>query len=195
MRVLIFITYGLFNTGCLFAQDSLLVNFNSGQIENYIRLTFTIHSGVTCQGTAVQRSQDNLHFETIGIMPGICGSSSSDETYMFDDSFPQKNQFNYYRINLGQLGNSHVIKVWYLYYGNEFAVVSDPLGGATIFFSNPNHQDLTFSVFTLQGEELQSIQTNGDAVSLSRMFFPNRIYFFQVRSAGTILFRGKVILR
>lgn len=184
----------LVNAGDLFAQDNLLVNFNGRQIDNYIRLTFTVHSGVTCSGTAVERSKDTIHFETIGIMPGVCGSSSSEETYMFDDSFPQKNQFNYYRINLGQLGNSYAIKLRYIDYGNEFAIVSYPSAGATIFFSNANHQNLTFSLFNLRGEQLQSIETNGDAISLSRTVFPDRIYFFQVRNEGTILFKGKLIL-
>jgi len=189
------IIFFLLNTGHLFAQDNLLVNFNGWQVDNYIHLTFTVHGGVTCLGTAVQRSTDTIHFETIGTIPGVCGSSNTDENYMFDDTFPEKNQFNYYRINFGQLGNSLAIKLKYVNYGNEFEVISYPSGEAMVFFSNASHENLTFSLFNLQGQELQHVETNGEAIYLSRTVLPSRIYFYQVRNAETILFKGKIFLQ
>ena len=185
----------LFNTTLAFAQSDLLAHFSGQQIENYIRLDFTVHGGVTCSGTEVQRSTDSVHFETIGMIPGVCGSSTSEVSYTFDDPAPVKNQFNYYRINFGQLGYSKAIKLWYVDYGNEFVVLSNPGGAVTIFFSNPNHQNLTFSLFNLQGQMLQSLQTNGDAISLSSSLFPGLIYFFQVRNELKALFSGKIIFQ
>ncbi|HYV95325.1 MAG TPA: T9SS type A sorting domain-containing protein [Chitinophagales bacterium] len=178
------------NTSVAFAQSDLLAHFSGRQIENYIHLDFTVHGGITCSGTEVQRSTDSIHFETIGTIPGVCGSSNFDVSYSFDDSLPVKNQFNYYRINFGQFGYSKVIKLWYVDYGNEFVVVSN-----TIFFSNPNHENLTLSIFNLQGQMIQSWQTYGDAVSLDWRVFPSRMYFFQVRNAQKILFSGKFVYR
>src|SRR5207253_8640606 len=104
----------------------------------------------------------------------------------FIDSLPVKSVYNYYRVKMGSLGYSQTLRIWVVDYGKEFSVVPDILG-ATIFFSNPNHQDLTFSLYNLQGEKLQTVQTNGDAITMSRYLFQSLIYFFQVRYEQGIL--------
>ncbi|MEO5674474.1 MAG: T9SS type A sorting domain-containing protein [Chitinophagales bacterium] len=178
------------------AQNDLLVNFSGQQIENYIHLSFTVHGGTTCTGTKVERSTDSIHYETVGMIPGICGSSFTDESYTFDDSLPVKNQFSYYRINFNQYGITHSIKVRFVDYGNSFVIAPNPSSGqSTVFFSNPGNQKITFSIFNLQGNLMQSTSTYSDAITVNGRLFPSGIYFLQAENNKTILFTGKIIFQ
>ena len=179
----------------LSAQSDLLVNFTGQQIENYLSLSFTVKRGITCTGAEVQRSLDDIQYETIITIEGVCGSDSSEQSYFVLDPTAAKNQYNYYRIHMGQLGFSQSIKLWFVDYGNAFAVISNPDGSATVYFSNPDHHNLMFSLFNLQGQILQTIQTNGDAINLSRELFPSLVYFFRVANEHQALFSGKIAVR
>lgn len=93
------------------AQLNSIYNFNATQIHNVVYMSFTIRLGNTCADTHIQRSNDSLSFHTIGTIPGICGSISSDESYSFVDSFPMYGTANYYRIYLGNQGYSYTVRV------------------------------------------------------------------------------------
>ncbi len=93
------------------AQVNSIVNFYATQINKIVYMSFTIKQGNTCADTQIQRSADSITFNTIGIIPGICGSITTDESYSFSDSLPLYGQINYYRIYLGNQGSSYVVKV------------------------------------------------------------------------------------
>jgi hypothetical protein len=178
------------------AQDGLLVNFSGQQIENYIHLDFTVRGGVSCSGTEIERSADDVHFETIGIIPGICGSSISDESYSFDDSVPQKNQLNYYRINFGQLGYSQSIRLQFVDYGNGFVLFNNPgAGTVSALFSNPDNKEITFSLIDLRGRILQSVTTRGDDMLIHSGLLLRGIYILQLKDEGTILHTSKIVFQ
>lgn len=185
----------ILKTQFVFGQEPLLVNFTGAQIENYIHLNFTVKAGISCLGTEVQRSPDGIQFETIGIIPGICGGTE-EQDYFFDDSLPLKNQLNYYRIDLKQYGKSNSINVKFIDYGDGFVIAPNPATEIiSVFFSNFNNQKITFTIFSLNGSALKSITTNSNAVSISRKNLPSGVYFFQIRNAVQILQTEKIILQ
>ncbi len=97
------------------AQTTPLVAFTAQQWGNHIVLSFTLRAGVQCWDVQIQRATDSLPFQTIGVIPGVCGSSSTEETYHFVDSMPVPNATNYYRIDLGWAGVSQVVAVYFVW--------------------------------------------------------------------------------
>ncbi len=95
------------------AQTTPLVAFTAQQWGNHVVLSFTLRAGMQCWDVQIQRATDGLPFQTIGIIPGVCGSSSSEETYRFVDSMPVPNATNYYRIDLGWAGLSQSVSVYF----------------------------------------------------------------------------------
>ncbi|MCY7410196.1 MAG: T9SS type A sorting domain-containing protein [Chitinophagales bacterium] len=185
----------ILKTQFVFGQENLLVNFTGQQIETYIHLNFTVIAGISCLGTEVQRSPDGIQFETIGIIPGICGGTE-EQDYFFDDSLPLKNQLNYYRIDLKQYGTSNSINLKFIDYGDGFVIAPNPATEIiSVFFSNFNNQKITFTIFSLNGITLQSITTNSSTVSLNRNQLPLGIYFFQIRNTEQILQTEKIVLQ
>ena len=177
------------------AQDQLLTSFNGQQIEDHIHLAFTVKGGVQCFGTEVQRGIDSIHFETIGVIPGICGNANFDVSYTFEDTLPVPNEFNYYRISFGQLGNSYTIKLKFTYYQDDFVIVPNPGNGSlTILFSNFNHQPHTFSLINLNGTILKEAGTTGNEVFIDKSSLPSGIYLIRISRENELLSTQKIAL-
>ena len=181
-------------TGCLmFAvssaqQDELLVNFTAQQIETSIHLAFTVRGGITCLGTQVERSADSLQYEVVGNIPGVCGNSVSDETYFFEDTAPVPNRFNFYRINVGNLGASYAIKIRFTDYGNDFVVLPDPSGDfITVDFSNYGSELLRFSLFNLNGIMLREAETRQSSLTIQVGDLASGIYLLNIRRMNETL--------
>jgi hypothetical protein len=54
----------------------------------------------------MERRANLEDFEEVGVISGICGGSEYTEYYFIEDSSPIPNTLNYYRLSLGQQGNS-----------------------------------------------------------------------------------------
>ncbi len=196
MKTLLLLNLFLFKIFFLFAQDNLLVNFSGQQVENYTHLNFTVRGGITCSGTEVQRSGDSIHFETIGDIPGICGSSIADQAYTFDDLHPLKNQNNFYRINMGQLGNSFVIKIPVIDYSDGILIMPNPVSDlATIFFSNSGHQKFTFTIYTPEGNAVHNFETVEGPFLLDRSILSSGTYLLHGKSEEGILFSEWIVIQ
>lgn len=97
-----------------FAQSTpLLTKFNGTAYNNQVYLSWEIGQGSTCNGIGVMRSVDSVSFVEIGSIEGVCGSTSEPQSYTFTDLTPQSNRTNYYRLNLGGLAFSSVLKFMY----------------------------------------------------------------------------------
>jgi hypothetical protein len=185
----------ILNMDSVFSQDNLLVNFTARQIENYVHLNFTVEGGITCLGTKVQRSIDDVHYETIGTIPGICGGTE-DQNYFFDDSFPLKNQLNYYRIDLNQYGISNSVSAQFVDYGDGFVVIQNPATkNFTVLFSNFNNQKIDFTLYNLNGIVLNKVSTNSNNITFLRAAFPSGIYFLEIKNEDQNLSVEKIILQ
>jgi hypothetical protein len=180
----------------LFAQaDATLVNFSAQQVEDYVRLSFTVRSGITCLGTQVEHSETGMHFETIGIIPGICGSNVGEETYFFNDTMPSPNRINYYRVNFGNYGVSHSISVSFFDFGNSVVVAPNPVADkATIYFPLSQGEEVQILLFDAVGGLVDSFSgANGIAV-LERNQLPPGIYLLRVEYPDRRVYASKILL-
>ena len=178
-----------------FSQSSFLQEFSGSQIENSIHLSFTISSGITCLGIDIERSVDSINFTRIGTIGGVCGSTSDDITYSFNDTSPLTNQVNYYRLLLGQVGYSTTIRVQYIDYNQGAVVLPNPLtDAANIYFPNVNNQTFHFKLFDSSGRVTLSLQTRDESILLKREKLGAGIYFFVLSGEGGQKYYGKVII-
>ena len=104
-------------SGSIFAQAQnppMLLSFEINRFQNEIIISWEIESGNLCSGVQVEHSSDSISFTTIYDYPGVCGSSTANESYTFSHTNPISNAKNYYRINLGTNGISEILSITFV---------------------------------------------------------------------------------
>ena len=87
-------------------QHEILGYFEGNVNNNQILLNWSIVKGKTCNGIKIYHSTDNVYYDEIGEIKGICGSTDDEIRYSLVDSIPESNEKNYYRLELGLQGYS-----------------------------------------------------------------------------------------
>lgn len=178
------------------AQAEFLHQFTATQNHEVILLNFTIAGGITCLGTEIQRSADSISFQTIGNIAGICGSDTKDVSYAFTDTAPLANQDNFYRLELGQVGFSHTIKIKFTDYESGAFAFPNPAAEETMVnFPNPKNELVQLRIFDTAGRMRQSITTRNNAVKVKREGLLNGMYFFTVYQNEKIQFSGSFMFQ
>ena len=183
----------------IFAQnEDALLQFQAVQVDNKVQLDFVIKAGYTCNGIQIYRSSDSLNFIEIGDIQGICGSSDRNESYTFSDFSPEKNKNNYYRLQLGTLGNSFTIYLFFVSATDNMALVfPNPVTGeSTVYFLNNAHAELQLTVFSCDRKLVyRSPATRGNTFRIASADFNPGIYFFEIRSDEKQRYKGEFIVR
>ncbi|MBK7030588.1 MAG: T9SS type A sorting domain-containing protein [Bacteroidales bacterium] len=179
------------------AQESLILSGFIGKAsDEKVLLQWTISSGQTCNGTFIQRSEDTIHFETIGEISGICGSSESPVPYSFSDEDPIKNKVNFYRLELGGQGYSRIIAIPYFEYGNMGSIViPNPVTSQTrIYFENKTEKPYLFSLFNYSGNLIRQSKGNDSFVFLDASNLSAGAYLYSIQLPDRKPITGKVII-
>lgn len=163
------------------AQNEL-ENFSGIQIKNFIYLTFTLKAGITCNGLVIERSSDSTGFTEVGNIAGVCGSSSSSETYTFEDYSPLKNGPNYYRLNLGNFGYSKSIVVNFFSFQEEgvFVYPNPVVSQSTFYFKNPEREDHTLFIYDEKGKIKKTIPFKDEIMLLKSEEFNKGYFYYQL---------------
>lgn len=176
-------------------QFSPLSQFSGFQQGSSVQLSFTIKGGNTCLGTDIERSSDSIHFEKIGSIAGICGSSDQDESYAFTDAAPLANEVNYYRLLLGQLGYSTVIGVSYLDYKNGLLIFPNPVTvNSTCYFPNDNRDLVVLRIHDAKGTMHFFVATREDQVAIASKKLSTGIYLVTLEQDGVIRYQSKMVV-
>lgn len=181
----------------LYAQDIVLDKFQGDALNGKIKLSWTIASGSTCNGTEIQHSLDSLNWKKVGQIDGICGDPNQSVSYDFTHSDPQKNSTNYYRLLLGsvQLSNTIALEIIDLGEDNYFVRPNPITHAGTLFFKNDNQLDFQVRFFDKNGQLIQEMQTNSNQLSLHANDFPNGIVYFSIQHMSTRkVIQGKILI-
>lgn len=164
------------------AQGVELDDFSVFQYEEEVYLSWIIARGNTCNGISIERSADNVHFEEINYIPGVCGSATSPQPYSFSDKHPLKNQVNYYRLELGLQGYSETRSIEYLYVEkNGFQIRPNPaVDQVRLVFQNSNGREHVMSIYSPRGEQILEQSTNDSFFNLDLSGIPAGIYPVQI---------------
>jgi hypothetical protein len=180
------------------AQESIILDGFVGVPQaQQVQLRWVISAGQTCNGTVIERSADTIHWETIGDIPGICGSSSEPIPYNFIDNTPAGNTINFYRLELGGQGYSPVIGVPYFDYSdNGFVLIPNPAyETATLYFSTSVTEKFIVLLFDITGRMAQQYSGTGGSCSMDIAWLPSGNYLFVILRQGKKNISGKLLVR
>ncbi|OFY51052.1 MAG: hypothetical protein A2W85_05455 [Bacteroidetes bacterium GWF2_41_31] len=190
----------IFQTGtALIAQETaILDSFTLNKNDGKIYLNWVIRSGSTCDGTKILRSTDQVHFEEIGEILGICGSASFPVGYEFVDENPVKNQRNYYLLELGRSGTSEIASIEILdLHDKGYQIRPNPANTqTTIYFDNDKQEKHLLVLYHLDGVLVHTSVTFGSFVDIYTANLPVGLYFFTISGIeNSTIVKGKVVIR
>ncbi|MCF8304081.1 MAG: hypothetical protein K9I94_12455 [Bacteroidales bacterium] len=179
------------------AQHAILKSFIGVQQDDKVFLRWTIKSGEQCDGVRIFRATDTVNFRQIGEIPGVCGSSINEVSYTFYDENPAPNRTNYYRLEMGNQGFSTYKAVEYLDLNAEgFALLQNPVyDRSKILFKNPNRESYRLEIHSLSGKPVYHMETNGNSFMLNAAKLPRQLLIFRVWKKGTLVFKGKLVVK
>ncbi len=178
------------------AQETIILDGFTGVPQSgQVQLRWVISAGQTCNGTFIERSNDTIHWENIGEIPGICGSSAAPVPYNFIDGSPIANSLNFYRLELGGQGYSPVIGIPYYDYSQKgYLVIPNPARESTTFyFGTSEIEKFTIALFDLSGKLIVNVSGTGSNYNMDLNGLPSGPYFFYIARQGRENVGGKLI--
>ncbi len=179
------------------AQQTIILDGFVGVAQaKQVQLRWIISAGETCNGTIIERSTDTVHWEFIGDIPGVCGSSSAAVPYNYIDESPAINTINFYRLELGGQGYSAVIGVpFYDYSEKGFVLIPNPASeSATIYFSTSATETFTISLYSISGNLVKQSTGSGGSCRLNVSRLAAGTYLFVISRQGKKNVSGKIIV-
>ena len=177
-------------------KQEILENFKVFETNGQVLLNWQIVQGSTCFGIGILQSTNQLDFTEIGHIPGVCGASNDPLGYQFIDSNPIKNQFNYYRLNLGGYGYSEILAIKIIEEPRiDLQFFPNPVVSTSkLYFENKNDATHFLFIYNLAGSIVATLSTNLDYYTISNDDFTSGIYFFLLKSSSNnLLSKGKKI--
>lgn len=187
----------LVNVRPVLAQDSIVKDFITVQFEGKVQMSWVIESGNTCDGIRVFRSQDGINFEQIGSIPGICGSPYASIAYEFTDNSPLLNQLNYYKLELGNLGFSRVVRMFVIDLTQKaYQIIPHPAVETTkIYIDNPLQKEYELVLRDAGGKIIKTAATNASYFELYVNDLTNGMYIFSISNVEEQkIINGKLVV-
>lgn len=143
------------------AQKVNFSGFELYQNEDDVLVHWNIDSGATCNGIGILRSiDDTLHFIEVGYISGVCGNSTSSTPYNFNDTNPELNKTNYYKIRMGfsQFSEIKSIHLTYIKPDELFLIPNPAHTYCELKFNNDKHQSLAIEITDEKGQKVLIIK-------------------------------------
>jgi hypothetical protein len=188
----------IFNSTVIYAQDVVLNSFNGGSDGKQVKLSWIIAQGNTCNGMAVLRSADSINFEEIGIINGICGSSTAPVGYDYSDTKPIANKASYYRLRLGPSQLTSIIRMLHINHSTPYLVFPNPsCGNVNIIIADADVSKYTVQLYNMAGIRMSTDTIASKSYILKRGNIPSGIYVYTIKNdagkqaQGLLLFSDK----
>lgn len=161
-----------------------------------VMVKWVIAGGYQCNGIRVFRAVDGGPFEQIKHIPGICGSTDSDETYIHVDREPVRNSRNSYRLEMGAQGYTETITVLYTDFGKSgHARLTDPLDGSVrLLFSNDTEQAVELEVLNMTGSPIHTDRGTSGEFTFSTNGWPHGMYVYRISGGSTGAVTGRMVV-
>lgn len=184
---------------CLFLSvksQSRITYFNATPLKDSIRLNFTIGTGTSsCAGYNVLKGSDSLNLYPIFVYPGICGTTSSPESYTYTDISPNKLTPNYYRILIPPGDYSNMLKVNLASSFTNLIIYPQPAEDL-LYISINNKKDYYYEIkiYDRFGRKMGDGNGNAtDRITLNVSGFPLGVYAFYIVDINGNAYRGKFL--
>ncbi len=171
-----------------FSQDvhPIVKDFFAEQRNETVYLQWTIKEGQTCNDIYIERSANNINFERIGLISGVCGSSDADVIYSYTDSIPIPNQINYYRLEIGTQGFTTVLSINTHVTGQKpFRILGNPVKAKLkIIFDSEGLK--TLNIFDISGDKVMRKKFSGKGISIDTRELPSGVYLFNYIEGNSV---------
>lgn len=164
---------------------------------NGVLVRWVIAGGGQCQGTKIFRSLDDLNFEQIGHIDGICGSTDAEETYTFFDTVPHPNTYNHYKLEMGFQGFSTSVTVFFEDFGNnDYSLFSDHATGSfRILYSNDLKNEAVLEVYDRFGNAVYGDVSTSSDIQFQTTGWRSGLYIFRISGVSKADIVGKFYIR
>ena len=197
-RILIIIVIFASNPRAFAQEHSILGSFFAKEINGKALLNWHIKAGSSCNGIQIFRSTDSIHFSQIWDIQGVCGNISEPQNYNFTDNNPVKNKVNYYRLELGNTGFSHVVSVEVTDINNgAYQIRPNPVNSEfKIYFDNDKAQEQQLIIYNMSGVQVFSSFTNENIFLLDAGILPSGLFLFTISTPENLpTLHGKLIVQ
>jgi hypothetical protein len=180
------------------AQETIILDGFTGVPQTgQVQLRWVISAGQTCNGTFIERSTDTIHWQNIGEIPGVCGSSAAPVPYNFIDESPENNTINFYRLELGGQGYSPVIGIPYYDYSQKgYVLIPNPARESTTFyFGVSGFEEFAIALFDINGKLVKNESGTGSNYTMDVSRLPAGTYLFIISRQGINNLNGKLIVK
>jgi len=164
-------------------RNSALENFEIFEVYGKVQISATIKTGYSCLGMNFMRTEDTtVLFQSIGSIPGVCGSSTEPLRYDFVDENPPKNKTVYYRVQLGGIGYSEILNIRVIDTGKAAYLVSpNPASGfCNIYFKNESQNRHSLTLINRIGLTVMTVHSAENNFYLNLEGLSPGIYHFRV---------------
>ena len=160
---------------------------------NGVLVRWVIAGGGQCQGTTIYRSLDEINFEQIGHIDGICGSTDAEETYSFFDSIPRPNTYNHYRLEMGFQGFTTIVTVFFEDFGNSnYSLFTDhPTETFKILYSNDPKNRAVLNVYDRMGNSVYTDSSTNSDIQFQTSGWRSGVYIFRITGVSEADIHGK----
>ncbi len=190
----------------VFAQSTndnahpIVKTYTANVINNKVLVKWVIKGGYTCNGIDIYRSTNSIHFNKIGTIAGICGSTDFPVSYQWFDKKIEPNAINYYKLDLGGQGFTKTISIHYTKLNfNNYLIYPNPVSSTSILsFSNPKKEIHSLFIYNMEGKQVYT-ENNiaGNQVSINGTELNKGMYFFviQQNNEASKTIKGKFIVQ
>jgi len=172
----------------------MLDDFSAFEFDGNVYLSWTVSRGSTCNGIDIERSDNNINFNVIGDIPGICGSADFAQSYNWIDRSPLLNATNFYRLELGLNGHSESVSVEVISLINgNYQVRPNPMRDfGRIYFMNSSKREHLLQVYELSGRPVFQMSTLDNYFEPEVNNLQSGLYLFTITSKdGSAAISGK----
>jgi hypothetical protein len=177
------------------AQQNLNLLSFRGQLtgQNRYQLSFSLIPGFTCSGINIERSNDSIHYTSIGKIEGTCGNLNTSVSYTFDDLAPKENVANYYRLQLGTTGNPTApIKFVYLVYNKDGFTVLQDAGSIKIYLTQGNNSRFAALLYNLQGQAVYQSLLSNNYLQISKTGLVRGLYVLIIQKENQPVYKQQI---
>jgi hypothetical protein len=178
------------------AQQDFISALRVDQMGNQVRIDLVISAGISyCVGIDLERSSDGENFEVIDQITGICGGSEFEEAYSMFDETPIYNQLSYYRLNLGTVGRSETLPIFFVPLKDGLLTFPNPANTSVqIKFDNPENR--TFQIEIFKNDQLHYFKNAlvGNEYLLSTEAYAQGTYHFKITFESGRQYKGRFVV-
>lgn len=161
-----------------------IARFGLVQLGEGVRVEVTLQAGFTCNGIQLLRSNDSLQFETVGLIGGVCGSTTEEVSYDFFDPLPLNGQRYFYSLLLGGRIPSEVLSIRLLDFNKIGFVMGPNPAREQVFLRWQNELEQLYVVELLgpAGQPIESWESRENELLLQLHGQSDGMYFIRLRN-------------